>query len=88
MALIQLEGSTEILQGLVDIEGLTLMPATTEPIGVARWRVGGYASDEAVETLRARGATVLVAMTSNEVLGARREQQEEIKRGRIARGEA
>jgi hypothetical protein len=87
MALIRLEGSTELMRGLGDIDGLTLMAATTEQLGPDRWRVGGYASDEAAETLRARGATVLVVMTTDEVTRALRTQQAQIRRARIARGE-
>jgi hypothetical protein len=87
MGLIQLEGSAEILSGLGDVEGLTLMRATMEQRGVDLWRVGGYASDQAVDTLRARGASVQVVMTTDEVLAARRQQQAEIEQGRVARGE-
>lgn len=87
MGLIQLEGSAEVLRGLSDIEGLTLMRATIEQRGEDLWRVGGYATDEAVETLRARGASVQVVMTTDEMLDAHRQVQADIRKGREARGE-
>jgi hypothetical protein len=87
MGLIQLEGSAAVLRGLSDIEGLTLMRATIEQLDEDLWRIGGYASDQAAETLRARGASVRVVMRTDEVMHARQEVQAEISRGRAARGE-
>lgn len=66
MNIIQIQGSREIVGSLNDITGLTLNRRTTTQLEGDQVSISGYASDEALETIRARGASVTVISSSAE----------------------
>lgn len=67
MNLIEIEGPTELMQKLKEIEGLSLSYGSARKVGEDLWYVSGYASDEAINAIRSLGGTVTVKMDNEEM---------------------
>lgn len=82
MSLIQIEGSPEVLRGLYDIDGLKIVQRSAKQSSETSWTVGGYATEAAIDAVRARGATVEVLTTADELTQARVERRDAIAQAR------
>ena len=58
MHLVRIAGPTEPMRRLGDVAGLDFERTSARRIDDDRWQVSGYASDEALATLRERGLEI------------------------------
>lgn len=58
MQLVRIAGPTEPMRRLGDVAGLQFERTSARRLDDDRWQVSGYASDEALATLRERGLEV------------------------------
>lgn len=58
MQLIRIAGPTEPMRRLAEVEGLVFERTSARRLDPDRWQVSGYATDEALATLRERGLDV------------------------------
>ena len=58
MQLVRIAGPTELMRRLGDVDGLQFERTSARRLDDDRWQVSGYASDEALATLRERGLEV------------------------------
>lgn len=79
---VQIEGPRDVLLGLVNIPGLQIFRHTATQIDADRWVVSAYATDDAIAQVEARGATVNIIMSAEEL----RQHQERVFR-QIGSGE-
>jgi hypothetical protein len=56
--LVRIAGPTEPMRRLADVAGLQFERTSARRLDEDRWQVSGYASDEALATLRERGLEV------------------------------
>ena len=56
--LIRIAGPTEPMRRLAEVDGLDFERASARRLGDERWQVSGYATDDALATLRERGLEV------------------------------
>ena len=66
MRLIVIEGSRDVLLGLVNIQGLEIHRHTSKLLGDDRWALEAYATPEAVLEVEARGVTVTTLVSDQE----------------------
>jgi hypothetical protein len=78
VSLIQIQGSPDVLRGLYDIEGLKIVRRSVKQHADTSWTVGGYATEAAIEAVRARGADVEVLATTAELTRARVQRRDAI----------
>lgn len=71
MQLIRIAGPTEPMRRLGEVAGLDFERTSARRVDEDRWQVSGYASDEALATLRERGLEV-EAVVEREELGEQR----------------
>ena len=64
MNLVEISGSREVVMALNHIDGLMLSRRSVKPLEDNQFSVSGYASDAAIDVVRARGATVTVTTSS------------------------
>ncbi len=69
VALVAIAGTSAQLRGLTNIEGLHLAHHSDTRTGPDRFRVSGYATAAARDEIDARGASVEVLETEEEVAG-------------------
>jgi hypothetical protein len=55
MQLVRIAGPTEEMRRIGDVEGLHFERTSATKLGDDTWQVAGYASDEALQELHARG---------------------------------
>ncbi|RAY12572.1 hypothetical protein DPM19_23505 [Actinomadura craniellae] len=67
MGLLLIDTSAEVLPGLRDIDDLYLVRSSIERMGDDRYRISGYAPETVIPELEARGCTVQVLMTSQDI---------------------
>ena len=67
MQLIRIAGPTEPMRRLGDVEGLQFERTSARRLDDDRWQVSGYASDEALATLRERGLDVEAVVEREEL---------------------
>ena len=58
MQLIRIAGPTEPMRRLAEVDGLDFERTSARRLDDERWQVSGYATDEALTTLRERGLEV------------------------------
>ncbi len=58
MQLVRIAGPTEPMRRLGEVAGLDFERTSARRLDEGRWQVSGYASDEALATLRERGLEV------------------------------
>ena len=58
MQLVRIAGPTEPMRRLGDVDGLQCERTSARRLDDDRWQVSGYASDDALATLRERGLEV------------------------------
>ncbi len=66
-SLIEIEGDADALKAARATDGLTIDDHGQRPLGANRYRVSGRATDAAIAALRARGLTVRVIQTAEEL---------------------
>jgi len=69
--LIRIAGPTQPMRRLAEVDGLDFERTSARRLGDDRWQVAGYATDEALDTLRERGLAV-EAVVDSEVLAQER----------------
>jgi hypothetical protein len=67
MQLIRIAGPTEPMRRLADVDGLDFERTSARRLGDDRWQVSGYATDEALATLRERGLDVEAVVAAEEL---------------------
>jgi hypothetical protein len=67
MQLVAIQGPKEILQALLDAEGLVLSIQSAKQQSADTWSISGYVSDATAAELRARGCIVETIMSHEEV---------------------
>jgi hypothetical protein len=65
--LVRIAGPTEPMRRLGSVAGLNFERTSARRIGDDRWQVAGYASDEALATLRERGLEVEAVVERDEL---------------------
>jgi len=71
MQLIRIVGPTEPMRRLAQVDGLDFERSSARRVDDERWQVSGYATDEALATLRERGLEV-EAVVDSEALAQER----------------
>ncbi len=71
MQLVRIAGPTEPMRRLGEVAGLDFERTSARRVGEDRWQVSGYATDEALATLRERGLQI-ESVVEPEDLGAQR----------------
>ena len=66
MNLVRISASAAVLRELPEIADLELRRSSVVPLEDDRYQISAYASDEAIEQARARGAEVAVLYTARE----------------------
>jgi hypothetical protein len=67
MQLIRIAGPTEPMRRLAQIDGLDFERSSARRLDDDRWQVSGYATDDALATLRERGLEVESVVDSEEL---------------------
>ena len=67
MQLIRIAGATEPMRRLGEVPGLDFERTSARRLDDDRWQVSGYASDEALATLRERGLDVEAVVERDEL---------------------
>jgi hypothetical protein len=67
MNLVRITAPTDTLRALHDIDGLDTARGSLREAGENQWTLSGYATDDAVVEIRARGATVDILQTDAEI---------------------
>lgn len=70
--LVRIAGPTQPMRRLAEVDGLDFERTSARRLGDDRWQVAGYATDEALATLRERGLEV-EAVVDSEVLAQERQ---------------
>ncbi len=70
MRLIMISGQREVLEGLLNVQGLHLSEFSATDQGNGIWSVSGYANNEAMASLQSLNCTVTDIMTAEEVHAA------------------
>lgn len=83
MNLVEITAPSELLSGLNDVPGLKVVDASVGEAGNGEFSVGAYATDEAIEAVRARGAKVMVTLNAATRVTQLQREAEEARR-RIA----
>ncbi len=65
--LIRIAGPTAPMRRLSEVEGLHFERTSARRVGDDRWQVSGYASDDALATLRERGLEIEAVVESEEL---------------------
>jgi hypothetical protein len=65
--LVRIAGPTEPMRRLGDVAGLNVERTSARRIEDDRWQVSGYASDEALATLRERGLDIESVVETEEL---------------------
>jgi len=65
--LVRIAGPTEPMRRLGEVAGLDFERTSARRLDEERWQVSGYASDEALATLRERGLEVEAVVESDEL---------------------
>lgn len=71
MQLVRIAGPTEPMRRLGEVAGLDFERTSARRIGEDRWQVSGYASDDALSTLRERGLEIEPVVESEALEGQR-----------------
>ncbi|HEV2776311.1 MAG TPA: hypothetical protein VGV90_12025 [Solirubrobacteraceae bacterium] len=71
MQLVRIAGPTEPMRRLGEIAGLDFERTSARRLDEDRWQVSGYASDEALSTLRERGLEVEAVVERDDLAGQR-----------------
>jgi len=72
MQLIRIAGPTEPMRRLGEVAGLDFERTSARRLDEERWQVSGYASDEALATLRERGLEIEAVVEPDELSEQRR----------------
>ena len=67
MQLVRIAGPTEPMRRLGEVSGLDFERTSARRLEDDRWQVSGYASDEALATLRERGLDVEAVVETDEL---------------------
>jgi hypothetical protein len=71
MQLVRIAGPTEPMRRLGEVAGLNFERTSARRLDDDRWQVSGYASDEALATLRERGLEVEAVVEREDLAGQR-----------------
>lgn len=71
MQLVRIAGPTEPMRRLGEIAGLDFERTSARRLDEDRWQVSGYASDDALATLRERGLEVEAVVERDDLSGQR-----------------
>ena len=71
MQLVRIAGPTEPMRRLGEIAGLDFERTSARRLDEDRWQVSGYASDDALATLRERGLKVEAVVERDDLSGQR-----------------
>jgi hypothetical protein len=80
MNLVEITAPSELLRGLDDVAGLKVVDASVSEEDGGEFSVGAYATDEAIEAVRARGATVTVKLDAATRIAQLQREAEEARR--------
>lgn len=72
MQLIRIAGPTEPMRRLAEVDGLDFERTSARRLDDDRWQVSGYATDEALATLRARGIDIEAVVEPEDLSEQRR----------------
>ena len=67
MGLLRLEMTADVLAGLHEIQDLYLLRSTVLDLGLGRFRISAYGPEALIPELEARGTTVQVLMSTDEI---------------------
>jgi hypothetical protein len=80
MQLVRIAGPTDAMRRLGDVPGLDFERTSARQVDEDRWQVSGYATDEALGELSARGLTVEPVVEPDALEEQRRELYDQIQR--------